>query len=563
LGSAQKIFSRSASGLVREIAPHQAFIYNFMAIGLYGFTWATLFSVGYTSSFLGANLGLAIGLMAISAIPFYVSTAMLSAAMPRAGGDYVWQSRVLHPSIGFASTFSAWTVWQWYFASFLGVVMTTLGYQPLFALLGLQGNTYDANLAAQLAQGYGQVDNLLVFEVTTVIIIAGFAIAALGLRFYVRLQYVLFAGSALSAITLLGVLATTGHAQFVTELNKFVSPLVASGNQSQISTTAVNAAGGYYQYIINTANLAPASFSLSNTLLLFGIIWLSFGYAFWSIYNLGEIKKAGLLKTQNITQVGSSLSFAVFLLALWYLLEDVIGVKFLQSFYTLYANFDPSTNPLAFLYTPYYPALVASVSSSPIVWGVILIGLTFGIFQVIEIVYFASTRIMLAASLDRVLPDKVGYVNSKTHSPIIALVISMIGCEAFLYLIIYYSSDTGYFSTAGLATQIAYVLICVTAIVFPYRKKQIFDASPIAKYKLGSVPILSVLGAIALVVNLYIAWIFIAGPPLGFLSISSSSSIEFIVGIFAGCFIFYWIAWGVRKSQSIDLSLSFSEVPPE
>jgi amino acid transporter len=563
LGSAQKIFSRSASGLVREIAPHQAFIYNFMAIGLYGFTWATLFSVGYTSSFLGANLGLAIGLMAVSAIPFYVSTAMLSAAMPRAGGDYVWQSRVLHPSIGFASTFSAWTVWQWYFASFLGVVMTTLGYQPLFALLGLQGNTYDANLAAQLAQGFGQVDNLLVFEVTTVIIIAGFAIAALGLRFYVRLQYVLFAGSALSAITLLGVLATTGHAQFVTELNKFVSPLVASGNQSQISTTAVNAAGGYYQYIINTANLAPASFSLPNTLLLFGIIWLSFGYAFWSIYNLGEIKKAGLLKTQNITQVGSSLSFAVFLLALWYLLEDVIGVKFLQSFYTLYANFDPSTNPLAFLYTPYYPALVASVSSSPIVWGVILIGLTFGIFQVIEIVYFASTRIMLAASLDRVLPDKIGYVNSKTHSPIIALVISMIGCEAFLYLIIYYSSDTGYFSTAGLATQIAYILICVTAILFPYRKKQIFEASPIAKYKLGSVPILSILGAIALVINVYIAWIFIAGPPLGFLSISSGSSIEFIVGIFAGCFIFYWIAWGVRKSQSIDLSLSFSEVPPE
>jgi amino acid permease len=139
----------------------------------------------------------------------------------------------------------------------------------------------------------------------------------------------------------------------------------------------------------------------------------------------------------------------------------------------------------------------------------------------------------------------------------------MIGCEAFLYLIIYYSSDTGYFSTAGLATQIAYILICVTAILFPYRKKQIFEASPIAKYKLGSVPILSILGAIALVINVYIAWIFIAGPPLGFLSISSGSSIEFIVGIFAGCFIFYWIAWGVRKSQSIDLSLSFSEVPPE
>ena len=293
----QKIFSRNSSGLVREISTSQAFIYNFMAIGFYGFTWATLFSVGYTSSFLGANIGLAILLMAVSAIPFYVSTSMLSSAMPRAGGDYVWQSRVLHPSIGFASTFSAWTVWQWYFASFLGVVMTTIGYQPLFALLGLT-NAGDANFAGQSAAGFGQYDNTLVFEITTLIIILGFAVAALGIRFYVRLQYLLFAGSAISALTLLGVLATTSHAAFVSSLNSFTAPLIAAGNQSQISTANVNAAGGYYQYIINTANLHSSSFSLENTLFLFGIIWLSFGYAFWSIYNLGEIKRAGNLRAQ-------------------------------------------------------------------------------------------------------------------------------------------------------------------------------------------------------------------------------------------------------------------------
>src|SRR5271165_3553465 len=154
----KKIFSRNSSGLVREFSTSQAFIYNFMAIGFYGFTWATLFSNGYTATFLGANIGLAIVLMAISAIPFYLATSMLSSAMPRAGGDYVWQSRVLHPSIGFASTFSAWTVWQWYFASFLGVVMTTIGYQPLFALLGLT-NANDATIAGNLAYGFGQVNN--------------------------------------------------------------------------------------------------------------------------------------------------------------------------------------------------------------------------------------------------------------------------------------------------------------------------------------------------------------------------------------------------------------------
>jgi APA family basic amino acid/polyamine antiporter len=560
----QKIFSRSSSGLVRDISPHQAFIYNFMAIGFYGFTWATLFSVGYTQNFAGANIGLSIILMAVFAIPFYVCTSMLSSSMPRSGGDYVWQSRVLHPSVGFAATFSAWTVWQWYFASFLGTVITTLGFQPLFALIGQSsGNTYYSNVANALAAGFEQANNTLVFEVTTIIIILGFAVAALGMRFYVRLQYVLFAGSALSALTLLGVLATTTHAQFVSRFNSFMAPLVAAGNQSQVSSSAVASAGGYYQYILNTASLGSTQFSLYSSLLLLGIIWISFGYAFWSIYNLSEIKKAGNLKSQAWMQVGSSLVFALFLLALWYLLESVIGLKFLQSFFTLYNNFDPSTNPLAFFYTPYYPALVASISSSPAIWYIILGGLTLGIFQVILIVYFASTRIQLAASLDRVLPEKLSYVNPRTHSPLIALVVSAIGCEAFLYLIIYDTTFTSYFSTAGLATQIAYILISITAILFPFRKKAIFEASPAGKYKVGGFPLLSLMGILSLIVNLFIAGIFIAGPPLGFLSISSTTSIAFVIGIFVACFLVYTIAWGVRRSQNIDLSLSFSEIPPE
>jgi basic amino acid/polyamine antiporter, APA family len=557
----QKIFSRNSSGLVREISTSQAFIYNFMAIGFYGFTWATLFSVGYTSSFLGANIGLAIILMAISAIPFYLSTSMLSTAMPRAGGDYVWQSRVLHPSIGFASTFSAWTVWQWYFASFLGVVMTTIGYQPLFALLGLT-NSGDATFAGQLAAGFGQYDNFPVFIITTLIILFGFAVAALGIRFYVRLQYILFAGSAVSALTLLGVMATSSNATFISKLNSLAVPLIQAGNQSQINMAAVNAAGGYYQYIINTANFPSSTFSLNSTLLLFGIIWISFGYAFWSIYNLGEIKKAGNLRAQTIMQIGSSLVFAVFLLALWVLLENVIGVPFLHAFFNLYPN-GPATFPLSGFFTPYYPALVAAISSSPVVWTVILVGATFGIFQVILIVYFASTRIMLAASLDRVLPERLSYVTSRTHSPLVALIVSAIGCEAFLYLIIYQYNSLGYFSTAGLATQIAYILISITAIVFPYTKKKIYEASPAAKYKIGGLPILTLAGVLSLIVNLFIAYIFVAGPALGFLSISTTGSIEFIAGIFIACFVIYWIAYGIRRSQKIDLSLSFAEIPPE
>lgn len=554
------MFSRDSSGLVRAIAPHQAFIYNFMAIGLYTAAWTGLFSLGYSQNFLGSNVGLAIATMVIGAIPFYICTSMLSSALPRSGGDYVWQSRALHPALGFAATLSAWTIWQWYFASFFGNLAVTLGLQPYFALLGDLGNSFYANLSTTLGANFGL--NPSVFELTTVLIILGFIIASLGMKFYVKLQYLLFAVSVISAVTLFGILLTTSHTQFVTSFNHFAAPLVAAGNQSQVSSSAVAQAGGYYQYILNAASVRSPGFSLWGTFVLWGVIWASFGYAFWSIYNLSEIKKAGNLKTQAYMQIGSAVAFACFLLILWYLLERVVGVKFLDSFYTLFYNFNPSTNPVAFLYTPYYPALIASLSTSPIVWTLILVGLTFGVFQIILIVYFASTRIMLAASLDRVLPQKISYVNPRTHSPLVALIIAALGCEAFLYVIIYLPNDTGFFATAALGAQVAYILISVTAIVFPFRMKKVFEGSPAAKYKIGGFPVLSIMGILALIVNLWIGYVLLASP-LAVVPVSTDTSVAFVIGIFVACLIIYSIAWGVRKRQGIELEMSFREVPPE
>jgi hypothetical protein len=71
------------------------------------------------------------------------------------------------------------------------------------------------------------------------------------------------------------------------------------------------------------------------------------------------------------------------------------------------------------------------------------------------------------------------------------------------------------------------------------------------------------LGILALIVNVFIAWIYGLGPPLGFLSISTQISIEFVIGIFVLCGVVYCIAWVIRRSQGIDLSLTFKEIPPQ
>jgi amino acid transporter len=96
------IYVRRASGLVRNISAWDAMIFNIMAmapmaIPVYGI-WASIIYPGAhlpTTALLDLPISIIIGL-------FY---AIFSTAMPRAGGDYIWASRILHSSIRYAVNF--------------------------------------------------------------------------------------------------------------------------------------------------------------------------------------------------------------------------------------------------------------------------------------------------------------------------------------------------------------------------------------------------------------------------------------------------------------------------
>ena len=48
----------------------------------------------------GANLVITLGAVVIPLIFLGQLYSVMSRAMPRSGGDYVWASRILHPSLG-------------------------------------------------------------------------------------------------------------------------------------------------------------------------------------------------------------------------------------------------------------------------------------------------------------------------------------------------------------------------------------------------------------------------------------------------------------------------------
>ena len=91
------LFLRNATGLVKAWSTFDAFVYSFWSVnlitlGLYGMSFVYTVPDGQVIA--------AILLFGILTTFLVITYAMLVSVMPRTGGDYAWQSRVLGGGLG-------------------------------------------------------------------------------------------------------------------------------------------------------------------------------------------------------------------------------------------------------------------------------------------------------------------------------------------------------------------------------------------------------------------------------------------------------------------------------
>ena len=127
-----EVFTRKASGLVRVMSPWSAFFYNILTMGLI-FPWTYLWAPG---SLPGGQLVWGIILAMLFELPIALVYVFLSTALPRSGGDYVFQSRVWGGGVAFAITMSGVVIWQFIWIALSGWLISYLGFAPLFLGLG-------------------------------------------------------------------------------------------------------------------------------------------------------------------------------------------------------------------------------------------------------------------------------------------------------------------------------------------------------------------------------------------------------------------------------------------
>ena len=167
------LFLRKATGLVRSWSVFDAFIYAFFSInlitlGLYSFSQMYYFEGGLMPTLIIS------GIFIIFEVVVY---AALIAVMPRAGGDYVWQSRILGGGIGFVLAVTGWWFILWLWVPLYADMLRQLFFTPLLGILGATG----------AALWFSNTPIGLFVTAVIVCIIVGIYIA-IGMKWYSRIQ---------------------------------------------------------------------------------------------------------------------------------------------------------------------------------------------------------------------------------------------------------------------------------------------------------------------------------------------------------------------------------------
>src|SRR5215470_16472180 len=353
-----EVFTRRASGLVRVMSPYSAFVYNILTMGLI-FPWTYLWAPG---ALPGGNLFWGIIFAMVLEIPIALAYVWLSTALPRSGGDYVFQSRVFGGGVGFSIVMSGFVIWILQWVALSGWLLAYLGFAPLFLGLGATMTSLGVWFTTSWGIFITSIANALI---ALLLLVSGF-------KNYVRFQHVMWIATLLAFAIMLVVLFGTTPQSFADKMNSFV---VASGGQPNFYQTALSAAKA------KSIDLAPP-FSLMATLLVAPIAWTSLQWASYSAQQNGEIKNARSFRSQMIIIIGSLVVTGILLAILAAAFEHAIGTDFLNIAGQGYmAALPEGTINGVYL----WPSIVAiAISASPILVVLISLGYILNSFQIVN-----------------------------------------------------------------------------------------------------------------------------------------------------------------------------------
>jgi basic amino acid/polyamine antiporter, APA family len=511
-------------------------LFNFAILG---FLFELYFVVSLVP-LIGGNVFEAFGFTAALSTMLIYTYYAFHVAMPRSGGDYIFVSRTLLPSLGFIGN-ASYILTLLIYNGITGVTIQTTGLSIGFLLIGVL--THISGLIT-IAGDLTTTTGILILGTLEIVLLALPAIA--GKRFYFRIQNVVYVLVFIAVLTMIGLLFSATHTDFVNDFNAF------SASQGY--------GPDYYQTVFTTAKglgwVNPSQTSGFDTILIFPVLSL-YGFNFIaSTYLGGEIRRPA---RNSLYGMFGAMFFAMALTALFFVaLYHTVGEPFVSA-----TDFLITAQPSAFPVLPYANFLSLMLTNNSVIIGFVAM---MGVLQMCIYIpgfYYMGSRSMLAWSFDGILPRSLSNVSPRLHTPVNAIVALVVLSEISLLLLnVPYTAARIYlFSTVltWYACLTPLLLVGIAAVIFPYRLKKVHDASP-ANYRIAGIPVISLTGIGTIAFSLLVIYleltnsVYEANTPLAIEAVAA-----FIL-IFAAI---YFIAKYWRRAQGRPLDMAFKEIPPE
>lgn len=549
------LFLRKATGLVRSWSVFDAFIYAFFSINL---VTLGFYIISYSYYFEGGLIPALVisGLIILTEVVVY---AGLIAVMPRAGGDYVWQSRLLGGGIGFVLAVTGWWFILWLWTPLYSDMLRHIFFVPLSAILGLQ----DTALWFAWDPNSWMLVSVLMCAFVAVVI-------AMGMKAYAQVQKVSFwvGNAGLAAVCLFLLFGNQDAFRAGLEANA-ARLFGAAPGVYDATIAAGQAAGGIMPLMGGTLT---AIFLVMPYIVFFNL-WPNWGATLY-----GEVKGADDFK-KNFRAMAYALIATTVLAVVFFLLVDkTISWDFQVNANAAYWNYrwGYTTEAPPLPAWPYPAMLAMFLTTSPALQFLVLLAMSFWFFGWAGTVFLSSTRVIFAAAFDRILPEAVASVEPRSRTPIWALVLMVVPGLVVSALYIYNVNVFGSgFASVTLASTlviaVTYLGSTIAAILLPYTKPDLYKASPIAKYKVLGLPLISVCGVIfaAFLVFLLYQWLldpnalYGIGYSINPDGLKNGASLVFMGAMYLLAIVIYIVARIVRRGQGIDLDMVYKEIPAE
>jgi amino acid transporter len=592
--SAPSLFLRNATGLVKGWSGFDAFVYSFMSVNLV--TLGMFYSLAIFAYVPDGSAIASIIVTAIAMTFLAITYAGLIAVMPRAGGDYVWQTRVLdgipgavtggafgavamflvgtalalgdvttlvgtalgvvvgaflglkRGGLGFVLSATGWWFILALWAPIYGFILRIEFVQPLAALLGWQDGV----------AFFGTADGT--FAVSIAVIVITSLLVALGMAGYARIQrWSLYVGLAALGVMFVLLLLSSQQA-FQAAFDREAQSLfgVPNAYQATLDQAAADPASAY-----TGSELDPFGFGGGTLLLIpFMLFWLL--YPNWGATLYGEVRGAGDFRKVLNGMLGGIWMTVALAIVFVLLAAKTFGWSFFNASNVTYVNY-------AYLYTETapvipiwgYPPLLASfLIDSHIVQAIIVFAFGAWFLGWAGTLFLSSTRMIFAAAFDRVLPEAAARVTEGRGVPVNALLLIMIPSVVLSWLYAYTAEFYPLTLDATLVIAVTFLGSAIAATILPWWKRDIYEASPVARYKILGLPLLAVSGAIT---TLFLAWVLLMwlSNSLYGIGVGNTTSIVFLGVLYGAAAVLYIAARFIRRAQGVDLDAIHAEIPAE